>query len=203
MGRAYDAVTYRDISRHDDVVVDPDVLAVRLDGPLFFANANRFHDQLMALLVGCDPEPNVVVADMEAVAETDTDGADSLTRLAQQLRERGIWFGLARVKGSVLDSWKLAGAIEDVGLNRVFADVSEAVEAGRASVAGARIVLDATRTVPARHWWAPTEASARANHLKIGDALPARPVSQRLVPDETERLGSRRPGGADIERKRP
>ena len=49
LGRAYDAVTYRDISRHDDVVVEPDVLVVRLDGPLFFANANRFHDQLTAL----------------------------------------------------------------------------------------------------------------------------------------------------------
>ena len=58
----------------------------------------------------------------------------SLTRLAQQLRTKGIWFGLARVKGSVLDSWKLAGAIDDVGSNRVFADVREAVEAGRASV---------------------------------------------------------------------
>jgi SulP family sulfate permease len=135
LGRTYDAVSYRDISRHDDVVVDPDVLVVRLDGPLFFANANRFHDQLTALLAGCDPEPKIVVADMEAVAETDTDGADSLTRLAQQLRTKGGWFGLARVKGSVLDSWKLAGAIDDVGSNRVFADVHEAVEAGRASVA--------------------------------------------------------------------
>ena len=135
LGRAYDEVTYRDISRHDDVVVEPDVLVVRLDGPLFFANANRFHDQITALLAGCDPEPKIVVADMEAVAETDTDGADSLTRLAQQLRKKGIWFGLARVKGSVLDVWKLAGAIEDVGSNRVFADVHDAVKAGRASVA--------------------------------------------------------------------
>ena len=135
LGRASDAVTYRDISRHDDVVVEPDVLVVRLDGPLFFANANRFHDQLTALLAGCDPEPQIVVADMEAVAETDTDGADSLTRLAQQLRKKGIWFGLARVKASVLDSWELAGAIDDVGVTRVLADVNEAVEAGRASVA--------------------------------------------------------------------
>ena len=134
LGRTYDALTYRDISRHDDVVVDPDVLVVRLDGPLFFANANRFHDQLTALLDDCDPEPKIVVADMEAVAQTDTDGADVLTRLAHKLRQKGIWFGLARVKGSVLDHWRLAGAIDDVGANRVFADVGEAVEAGRATV---------------------------------------------------------------------
>ena len=89
LGRAHDAVTYRDISRHDDVVVDPDVLVVRLDGPLFFANANRFHDQLTALLDDCDPAPNVVVADMEAVAQTDTDGADVVTRLAQQAAPAG------------------------------------------------------------------------------------------------------------------
>ncbi len=133
LGHDPDSRSYFDPERHPHAVVDDDALVVRLDGPLFFANANRFRSGIDDMLRECDPQPSVVVADMEAVSQSDTDGADVLISLAEQMSARDIWFGLARVEGAVLDLWKRAGAIDAVGADRVFADAVDAVVAGRAA----------------------------------------------------------------------
>jgi sulfate permease, SulP family len=132
--------TFRGASRHPQVVIEADTLVARLDGPLFFANANRFHDGIRALVDGSEPAPRVVVADMEAVSMTDTDGADILSTLAAEFRAKDIWFGLARVESAVLDLWERAGTIDAIGADHVFADISAAVVAGQS--AGQRILND-------------------------------------------------------------
>ncbi len=67
--------------------------------------------------------------DAEAVSQTDTDGADVLTRLAAELRPRGIEIALARVQSDVSDLWRRAGTIEAIGgTDRVFHTVKEAVD---------------------------------------------------------------------------
>jgi hypothetical protein len=56
---------------------------------------------------------------------------DIVVSLAEELRAKGIWLGLARVEGGVLGLWHRAGAIDAVGAENVFADVKSAVESGR------------------------------------------------------------------------
>jgi sulfate permease, SulP family len=132
LGRQPDSTAYLDLERHPGLETTQGVIAVRIDGPLFFANAHRFRDRVREL-IAASPEPvRAVVIDAEAVSQTDTDGADVLTELAAELRRRRISVTLARVNSSVRDLWRRAGTIEAIGGDgRVFPTVIEAVEAIR------------------------------------------------------------------------
>lgn len=128
MGRDPESDTYLDTARHEGLIVEPGVLVVRLDGPLFFANANLFHDGVNQMISTSDAPVRAVVVDMEAVAHTDTDGADILTSMATEMRAKGIWFGIARVEAAILDQWDRSGAIDAIGGHHVFGSIREAVD---------------------------------------------------------------------------
>ena len=61
------------------------MLVVRIDGPLFFADADRFRTHLQEYVRQQGALTGVVV-DAEAVHLTDTDGADILVQVAGELR---------------------------------------------------------------------------------------------------------------------
>jgi len=130
LGRRSGSDAYLDVARHDDLVPDPGVLVLRIDGPLFFANANRFRDAVRDRLARSREPVRALVLDAEAISQTDTDGADALSALAHELRGRGIAFALARVESSVSDLWRRAGTLDAVG-RPTFHTVREAVEAVR------------------------------------------------------------------------
>ena len=129
LGRRPGSDAYLDRARHTNLETTPGVLVVRLDGPLFFANAGPFHDHIHQLLAVA-PEPvYALVIDAEAVSQTDTDGADILTRLATELHPHGISIALARVQSNVSDVWRRAGTLEAIGgTEHVFDTVKEAVD---------------------------------------------------------------------------
>ena len=121
--------TYVDSARHPGVRLPPDVLVVRLDGPLFFADAHRFREDVAAMVR--QQRPAAVVLDMASVSQTDTDGADTLIRLARWLRARDVAVRLTRVESDVLDLWRRAGVVAALGgEDEVYANVHDAV-AGR------------------------------------------------------------------------
>ena len=131
LGRQPGSEAYLDLERHTGLEEPPGILVVRLDGPLFFADADRFREGLRELIAD-DPIPvEAVVLDAESVSLTDTDGADMLIELAQELRSKDACLALARVQSSILDLWRRAGVLEAIGSDRTFHTVSEAVEAMR------------------------------------------------------------------------
>jgi sulfate permease, SulP family len=128
MGKDPRSDTYLDTARHESAIVEPGVLVVRLDGPLFFADANLFHDGVNHLISTADAPVHAVVLDMEAVAHTDTDGADMLASMASEMSAKGIWFGIARAEEAILDQWDRGGAIDAIGRDSVFASVRDAAD---------------------------------------------------------------------------
>lgn len=128
LGRRRGSDAYLDVERHEDLVDEPGVLVLRIDGPLFFANANRFRDAVRDRIERAPTPVRAVVLDAEAISQTDTDGADILSALAHELRGRKIAFVLARVESSVSDLWGRAGALDAIGRPTVHT-VREAVDA--------------------------------------------------------------------------
>jgi high affinity sulfate transporter 1 len=123
------STTYRDPTRHEGVEEIPGVLVVRLDGPLFFADAQRFHDELEGMVSEAGDDLAAVVIDGDAISQTDTDGADILIDLAKELRAVGVSLSFARVGLDVLGLWERAGVMEAVGSERFFPTVRAAVDA--------------------------------------------------------------------------
>jgi SulP family sulfate permease len=130
LGYDPDSRTYHAIARSEGLETTPGVLIVRVDGPLFFADADRFRTRIQELARE-DGSPTGVVIDADAVHLTDTDGADILIQVARELESQGTSLALAHVHPPTLALWRRAGLMEVVGDDAVFERVRDAVEALR------------------------------------------------------------------------
>lgn len=134
LGKVPDSDAYLDVDRHEALEGTPGVVIVRVEGPLFFADANRFRDRIRELVDGTGAPVHAVVIDAEAISQTDTDGADILIELVAELASHQTSLALARVESSILDLWRRAGALDAIGPEHVFHTVHEAVETLRGSL---------------------------------------------------------------------
>jgi len=92
---------FRNIKRHA-VETHPDVLAIRIDESLYFANARFLEDYIYDRVV-CDQPIKHVVLMCSAVNEIDMSALESLEEINHRLDGMGIALHLSEVKGPVMD----------------------------------------------------------------------------------------------------
>jgi MFS superfamily sulfate permease-like transporter len=120
---------YADLTRHPDDTPVPGVLIVRLDAPMYYANALTARDRLKAMIRDASPPPTAIVFDAEGQDDLDVTSADVLRGLVTELHGRGLEVCFANVHGPVLGRARETGLLEAVGGDRVFPTVDVAVQA--------------------------------------------------------------------------
>ena len=118
------------LHRHPDRRPVEGVVVVRLDAPLFWANATAFEELLLAE-VDDRPGTRALVLDLEATTQLDTTSADVLTHLAAQLEKRQVNLYLARVLHRVNTVLQKSGFCDVVGPDRFWHSISQCVRAAR------------------------------------------------------------------------
>ncbi len=129
IGRRPDSDVFHALGDQPDLETTPGVIVVRIDGPLFFADADRFRGRVLELTRADGAPTTTVIVDAESVFLTDTDGADILSQLAGELRADGTELVLARAHPTSLALWKRAGVVDAVGAGNIHATVVGAVDA--------------------------------------------------------------------------
>ncbi len=79
---------------------EPGVVVYRFDGPLFFANADIFRQDVTDAVAAADPPARWVVLDLEAVGDTDSTATQMLVELLGDLGSTGSDRGLRAPQGS-------------------------------------------------------------------------------------------------------
>ncbi len=125
-----DSGRFLDVSRHDGLEPTPGVVIVRVDGPLFFADADHFRTRLREVI---DDGTPVVIVGAGAIHLTDTDGADILIQVAQELQADDRELRLAAVHPPVLALWRRAGLLDVIGEDAVFPSIQDALPVALAS----------------------------------------------------------------------
>jgi MFS superfamily sulfate permease-like transporter len=82
----------------------------RWDAPLLFANAELFHDRLLAAVAESPTPVRWVVVAAEPVTSVDVTSADMLVELDDALHAMGIELAFAEMKGPVKDRPARPGA---------------------------------------------------------------------------------------------
>ena len=95
---------YRNIERHS-VITTPEILSIRVDESLYFANS-RFLEDTIAAKVADRPELKHVILMCSAVNAIDASALESLEEINRRLADAGIGFHLSEVKGPVMDRLK-------------------------------------------------------------------------------------------------
>ena len=130
VGQVGDSEHFRNVRRHE-VRTWPDLLLMRIDETLYFANAPRVESELQAHIVEAR-QPKDVVLVMSGVAYVDTSGLDVLEGLEQALRQNGSRLHLAEVKGPVMDRLADTDLLAALGPQRVHLSAHRAIAAIRA-----------------------------------------------------------------------
>jgi SulP family sulfate permease len=118
-----------DIDDYSDARQVPGLVVYRYDSPLFFANAENFHERALAALDTADGPVEWVVLNFEANVHIDLTSVDALAALHDELQSRGITLALARVKYEMYGELERSGLIDKVGRDHVFATLPTAVVA--------------------------------------------------------------------------
>ena len=120
---------YGDVGRHPDYERIPGVLVLRLEAPLFYANATPIRDRIKTLVGSSDPPPRALIIDIGGTDRLDITSAEMLAELVQAMHSAGIDVALADVRQPVIKMARRSGLLEQVGKNRVFHTIDEAIQA--------------------------------------------------------------------------
>jgi len=135
--RPYDAVLgrvdglkgYHDITRHPDAKRIPGLVLFRWDAPLFFANAEIFHEHVLLAVADAPTPAKWVVVAAEPVTDIDITAADALSELDDELQRAGIELCFAEMKGPAKDRLKRYGLFTKLGDELFFRTIGQAVDA--------------------------------------------------------------------------
>jgi SulP family sulfate permease len=108
---------FRNVLRHK-VVTHPEVLTIRIDESLYFANARFLEDYVYDRVVP-DRALRHVILMCSAVNEIDMSALESLEAINHRLRGLGITLHLSEVKGPVMDRLQRAHFLDEL-TGRVF-----------------------------------------------------------------------------------
>lgn len=103
LGRVPGTLLFKNVDRYPGLVTYDDVLIVRLDAQLYFANAEFLRDQLSRLEAQAPNPPRAVILDASSINHVDSSAVDLLEELDRDYAARHIDFYLTGVKGPVRD----------------------------------------------------------------------------------------------------
>jgi len=128
LGRVDHVEGYHDITRYPQARLIPGLVLFRWDAPLFFANAEFFHDRVLEAVATSSTPVRWLVVAAEPVTSIDVTAADAIVELDGALHETGVQLCFAEMKDPVKDKLKRFGIFTRFGEGRFFATIEEAVK---------------------------------------------------------------------------
>ena len=127
LGRKIGTLSFFELDEYPDNQTFPGLSILRLDGGLFFVNADALGDRLRVVSTQADVPLNGVVLSMEGVNFIDAEGADMLKKIAQSGLDHGIDLHLTSIKSQVHEILQRDGVIELVGADHIHNNIASAV----------------------------------------------------------------------------
>ncbi len=126
VGRVGNTEHFRNVLRHK-VQTHPEVLAIRVDESLYFANTAFLEDEVLAR-VADHPEIKHLLLIMSAVNFIDASALETLQTLSARLRDAGVTMNMAEVKGPVMDRLELVSFPDEMGAGKIYLSTHDAMQ---------------------------------------------------------------------------
>ncbi|HET7899825.1 MAG TPA: SulP family inorganic anion transporter [Candidatus Nanopelagicales bacterium] len=114
----------------------PGLIVFRYDAPLFYANANRFADDVEALIQAAPDPVTWVVLDCDALVDVDYSAGEALDNLVSYVHAQGAHFVLARPDSRMLATLGELEVTDHIGKQHVYDTLEDAIAAFRADPSG-------------------------------------------------------------------
>lgn len=128
LGKVPGTNLYRNIERFESVEHREDMLIVRFDAQLYFANINYFKDKLTAWIAAKGDALRVVIINAESINNMDSSAIHALDDIVTDLKSNKLNVFFTGVKGPVRDAMVKGHLIEKIGDKNFFMRVQDAVD---------------------------------------------------------------------------
>ena len=128
LGQVPDTHFYRNRKRFKDIIIDDDILIVRFDAQLHFANQQFFKDKLQEYATYKGDKLKLLVIDGESLNNLDSSAIYALNEIIDYFKNKGVKIVFTGLKGPVRDTLKKSGLIQKIGENHCFMSIQEAVD---------------------------------------------------------------------------
>ena len=130
LGRVEGLAGYHDVHSYPQAEHLPGLVIYRFDGPLFFANAKTFRDEVRRM-ARADPPPIWILIAAEPMTDVDTTASDMLEELDEALNDQGISLVFAELKDPVRRKIERYGLTRTINPQHFFPTIESAVAAFR------------------------------------------------------------------------
>ncbi len=113
------------------VVTEPGLVLYRFGASLFYANANRFAEELLRLAGQRPSAVRWIVVDAEAITQIDYSAARVIAQLNEELNRDGVALGFARMPPDTLADFHRHHLAECIPSSRIFTRLHDALNAFR------------------------------------------------------------------------
>jgi sulfate permease, SulP family len=112
-------------------VTEPGLIVYRFGADLFYANQNRFTDEVRALVASAPTPVHSLVIDASAITDIDCSAAQSLRDLIDEMARRNVTMIFGRVTSYLKSDLDRHGITAAVGAARIFPTLHEAIDFAR------------------------------------------------------------------------
>jgi MFS superfamily sulfate permease-like transporter len=118
---------YSDLTRHPENTAVPGIVILRLDAPMYYANALTVRERAKVLIEQSQPPLRAVVLDSTGQDELDITSADVLKGFITELKRKGISVYIAEMHAPVREFAQRVGLLQVIGEDHIFPTVDSAV----------------------------------------------------------------------------
>ncbi len=119
---------YRNVSRFSDLVIDPEILVVRFDAQLYFANTNYFKDKLKEFVREKGEGLRLLIIDGESMNALDSSAIYALEEIHDFFTAKDITIAFSGLKGPVRDTLVKSKLMKKIRYDHCFMSIQEAVD---------------------------------------------------------------------------
>jgi SulP family sulfate permease len=128
LGRVPDTPFYRNIDRFKNVIIDKEILIVRFDAQLYFANISYFKENIKKLAKEKGDDLKIIIIDFESINALDGSAIYALEEIYTYFNDLNVRLALSGIKGPVRDDLAKSGLMKKIRYDHCFMSIQEAVD---------------------------------------------------------------------------
>lgn len=139
LGRVPETEVFRNVARFQGLEIIPEILIVRFDADIFFANISYFRERLNDWIQHKGPRLRWLILNMESVSYIDSTALQQLLEVVNEYKKNNLCFCFTSVKGPVRDLLIRGEVVPAIGENHFFLTVAEAQDFALSNLAGVEL----------------------------------------------------------------
>lgn len=128
LGKVPGAAFYKNINRFRQLEERDDLLILRLDARLYYANVEHFLQSIKNQINEHPGKLKALILDADSINGIDSSGIHAINDLIEECQSRNLPFLMTSVKGVIRDAFERTGIYDKLGRSHFFMQVQNAVD---------------------------------------------------------------------------